>query len=507
MTSNSAEIVRRLKAWKSGRPAPRGSTLHFPLPADGDILIAAFVRMGGESSPWGIVLGHPGRKPKTWTVPEARNRDLVGDMISEVAPLLLAHFHHPDFSDDSDEVLDGEVPLRQLWLPNPSHLDMLHYINYTYAFTRWGDADRSRLLRATGRLSGFLFREAKRPGQVTVMVATEVLRESHSFPAEDVRQGHLGFLLAWLQTQGARGTRMKAAQDAEALSIGSSLDPALERDQLQDLVDGWNAAVKNSDEKGARLRARDIQASLTEELERRFHLVERSITCLREDPREANGGVTGLAQESIRQLASQYLRLELKRPGPKEEPPFTPSPETDRNPAAAAAMYYLHEASEEARVAALVHDDKEMQLEVIADGEGIEGEVVSVEEVKEGRVTHPVWTLKVRDLYPLRVREGAHLCVAGAARREVHVQSIVPAGPGELRVQVEVVAQFKDVSGAVYTRVYPASDRRYIGRVVRLLPTSMESIPRLKSSAVWNKDVPGAWLTHAKPGAQVEESE
>jgi hypothetical protein len=52
--------------------------------------------------------------------------------------------------------------LRQLWLPNPTHLEMLHHLAYAYTFTKWGGAMRATL-NALGRACGWLFREAQRP--------------------------------------------------------------------------------------------------------------------------------------------------------------------------------------------------------------------------------------------------------------------------------------------------------------------------------------------------------
>ena len=80
------QVVERLKAWAAAKPLPRGSTRHIHIADDRDLLIVAFVRMGGESAPWGIAHGLPGKKPSTLIVPEGRNRTLVADMAAEFAP-------------------------------------------------------------------------------------------------------------------------------------------------------------------------------------------------------------------------------------------------------------------------------------------------------------------------------------------------------------------------------------------------------------------------------------
>ena len=96
MTGHQA--VRRLMAFAAGKPLPHGETLCVPKPGrtlvPDDALVVAFVRMGGESSPWGVAFGHPGRKPDVLMVPEARTRDYVADMMAEFAPVLLRHVLH-----------------------------------------------------------------------------------------------------------------------------------------------------------------------------------------------------------------------------------------------------------------------------------------------------------------------------------------------------------------------------------------------------------------------------
>ena len=77
---NGQQVLHRLRAHHAGKPLPRYDTIHFPIAKNQDLLILAFLRMGGESAPWGLAVGHPGRRPTLFSVPEARNRDLVADI-------------------------------------------------------------------------------------------------------------------------------------------------------------------------------------------------------------------------------------------------------------------------------------------------------------------------------------------------------------------------------------------------------------------------------------------
>ncbi len=58
---NSRDAVRRLRAYQAGMPLPRGEHLCIHVAEPKDALLVTFVRMGGESRPWGIALGQPGR--------------------------------------------------------------------------------------------------------------------------------------------------------------------------------------------------------------------------------------------------------------------------------------------------------------------------------------------------------------------------------------------------------------------------------------------------------------
>lgn len=492
------QAIKRVRAWHTGKPIPAHSTRHFAIADDEDLLIVAFVRMGGESAPWGIAWGHPGEDPSLLTVPEARNRESVATMIAQFAPLLLEHFWSPHTRDwDGARERDKSIPLRQLWMPNGSHVDMLHFLAYSYSFTKFGPRERYLLLNALGRLAGWLFREHDRPGQMTVMPATDALRDTYVFPAEDIRQAHLGYLMAWLETSGGREKRLNAAQEAESHSISISIDPAVEREMLNPLVDQWNDTRL-----GSRVREKakaEIAKVLEGELRARYELVQRSIAHLRaKGPRE-NRGVASLTDASSEEHWYQYLRLELRVDDEYDGQAFTPSPETDRAPAAAASRYLIQQASEEFRVAALIHDDEEMQREALASGDGIRGQCVKVRNLGDGNSIQAVWTLDVPEIAPLHIREGSTLCPVGCPKRTLRVESVDRIEHDLLRVEVLVIGAKKAFIDE-NRRAHPiANSPAFKGKEMTLVPASMHQIPRLKTKKIWNKDVPGGWITHAPP--------
>jgi hypothetical protein len=491
------EVVRRLRAFEGGKPLPRGETLRVPRLPDEQLMILAFVKMGGESSPWGIAFGRPGKRPEILTTPEPRTRDDVAEMVAKLGPALLTHLNHPQYSPWGPSP-DVQVPPFQVWLPNAAHLEMLHHLAYAYTFTRFGAAARYTRLNQIGHACGWLFRESQRPGQMITMVATEVLTAAYTFPAETTRQGHLGFLLVWLQTKGGGDARAKAAAEAERESVSTNLDPAVERDELAPDVEMYNEARSSRDTNRMDLATRRIHKMLTEELQRRYRLAEQAIAALRADRRRENLGLGVLVKASLDEHRLQYRRIEREIDDREDGPAFRPSPETDRHPSAAGSRFYVHAASQELRDQLLIHDDRELQAELVASRAAIAGTIIDVRDEGQGKKTIPVWTVESNGELPLRLREDSILCVVGLRDRHVRIRRIERTEDMRYRFELVVtklVTGPRDNDGSVLPATSPKLKRR---RVVLVKP-SMDQIARRRSFLIWKRDVPGAWLTHRVP--------
>ena len=496
---NARQVVARLEAFAAGRPLPRGETLHFHLADDDDILMLSFIRMGGESGPWAIGYAHPNEEPTVLCVPEPRNRDLVADMVAQFAPALLDHLRHPDNADDPAEGPSHWENTRQVWLPNESHLEMLHHLAYAYTFTKWGDPTRASALNALGRAANWLFQESQRPAQMTAITGTEALSESYTFPCETVRQGHLGYLLTWLGTKGGRTKRMAAAAAAERSPISTNLDPAFERETLAPLIDRWNDAKKSGSASRLRSAAGEIQRELEPEIRARLRLVEQAIQVLRTDDRMVNPGVSELCAISASEHWYQYVRLELARNDQEDGPAFTPSPETDRYPAAAASRFLVHEDSEELRLGMLIHYDAEVRAEAVSQGDAIEGTITEVHDEGPGKKTIPVWTIEGAGNGPLRLREGSRTCVVGIPKRTGSIRRIDQLPDGRRRYEVVITNWLLD-KRLPGRRVIPhAASDSLVGEEVSLFADVASGLSRVKSKRLWDRTGPGAWLTHQVP--------
>lgn len=403
--SGDLETIRRLHAWHAGRPIDRGSVLNVHVAADRDAMVVAFVRMGGESRPWGVAIGTLADGPRVVTVPEARNRDLVADMMLEVAPVLLGHFRHPNWSDEGPGGFQTQS-LRQLWLPGPTHVEMLQFVAAAYARTRWERPDVDSL-RALGNLCNALFLEVQRPGQQMVMSATDALRSAHVFPTSSVRQGHLDHLLGWLVGEGDRDVRAERAHSAEKRSVSTVLDPETERRDIEPLVSAWG--VDRSDE-----TARTIHRVLSTELERRWSITASAIDVLRRDPRLPNSHLSTLVDKTAKSFYRSWGERVLNEAAGL--PPFWSNVFTDRNARGAAGSYHARVADHDEARLLLMHGDRELQREELASGKGA---IVTIESVSADE-----WIVAYE--YPefTTIEAGKSLTIAGRPKMRLKVRDV-----------------------------------------------------------------------------------
>ena len=381
--SASLETVRRLNAWAAGAPVPRGNVINMHVAKDEDTFIVSFLRMGGESRPWGVAFGNITDGPTVLTVPEGRNRQLVADIMSAFAPAILAHFRHPVYSDGPQAY--STDTLRQLWLPGTSHIEMLHFIAAAYARSTWDRPDIS-ILNALGNLANCLFIESQRPGQQTIVAATDALRHSYVFPSTPVRQAHLGFLLGWLNGGVDRDTRVTAAHAAEKLSVSTVLDPHIERTVLQPLVSTWGEAHSGNNASGMKQSSDAIHSSLSEELLTRWNLTREAAETVQKDPRKTNLGVASLVSKTAYTFFRNWGEKAVDEIA--EVKAFWPNVFTDYSSRSAAAGYQLRAALDQAARRALIHGDTELQQEELVAGHGIICEVIGVDAIS------PLWKLQ-----------------------------------------------------------------------------------------------------------------
>ena len=415
--SNELRTTRRLLAWHEGRPLPRGEKVNVHVGDDDEVMCLSFVRMGGESLPWGVAFARPHEEPRLSTVPDPRDRDMVADMMVEVGRALLAHFGHPNHAPDVDGA-SASYEFRQLWLPATSHLELLHSLAFAYARTQ-RDRPDVQVLRDLGNLANCLYVESQRPGQQTVVVASGALVTAFDFPTSPVRQAHLGHLLAWLGREKTRESRLRAATLAEQSSVATALDPEFERRHLAPLVDEWNTPPREQRVTKGKKVASKIAGVLGDQLRHRHSLTVEAVARLRRDPRGPNTGLSELVRVSVdkfRRLWWEHVLREMN--GDPDKRPFWPGLRGDLSAQQAAFAFQQRVAADRLAMSALVHGDRELQNEELLRGHGIRAKVISV----DGGGSRWAVAFDFPDLPDVKV--GGTLAIAGAAKLLVKVVSV-----------------------------------------------------------------------------------
>ena len=340
-----------------------------------------------------------------------------------------------------------------------------------------------------------------------VVVATDALKQSYTFPTENVRQGHLGFLMSWLSSRGGYERRLTEAIEAERIPIATSLDPALERDDIAPLVNKWG---DEKDESRKKRLASKIRKILKAELKARWELTEKAVTHLRNDSRRENSGLAELVDKSLKEQWYQFNRLELRRNSDEDGPAFFPSVETDRHPAAAAARYQVHQASAELVQGLLVHDDSELLAEALIGGDAFRGEILSVNDVGNNRSTRPVWLIHDSADRQLRLRVGNRVACVGYRKRQGVITDIRQDDEGQVEIEVEITGRKTNRIPGPGIHAIPPNDQGLVGEIAAFVAAPADGISRTKSFRMWNNDGPGAWITHRPPGgvrAQLHEDD
>ncbi len=497
--SVASGVARKLQAWQEGRPVDRYDTIHHALTPPEKTLVVAFVRMAGESRPWGIAWGKVGDEPAIRTVPDGRVRDDVSELLAAFAEDLLDHLRVHNWTFDPAPQKPKLDELRQVWLPNGQHIAMLHQLSYTYSQTRFGGVNQD-ILRALGRVAGWMFRDTFRVGNQHVVNASQLLRDCYIFPSQDARTAHLGYQLALLTTQGERTVRITAATAAEGLTVSPTMDPWLERHELSELVEQWQEGRRAGDD--VTRYADAIDTLLRPELSRRWHQTEVAYHLLARNERPVNPGIGPLVEQAHAEFWFQHQRIELRLSDPTQGPAFIAHPETDFHGSAAASRYLIHAACDEAYIGHLIHGDPALFAEALQDGRAFRATVVRVHDVGQRRATTPRWTLTLDPSAPHRLRENGKLAPYGSRGHEATIVEIDLSDDALLLTVEWTGRKTRALSGPLLAK---PDDDSWEGVEVAFVQADAASLTQRRSQRVWAAAKgPGAWLTHGKASAPIE---
>lgn len=488
------ELLARLRAHQKGKALPLGSRRNVLVAGASRTLLLVFLRMGGESIPWAVGYGRPGKKPTVLSTPEPRNRDLLAQMLRPLGAVLLKQLKLMAGP-------DGDKHSAQVWLPGRAHVEMLHHLALRYTFARRGEEQTVRDLNLLGRTAFALFAESEMPGSTLVLSAPQALRSAYTFPSEDIRQEHLGFLLSWLQPGLTAAKRGALAHGAEEHAVSSSLDPAIERDELEPLVSRWNANSKDGKHKTEQRELESaIHAILQREVEHRYHLLEAAIAALKADPRKVNQGLGELHELSVERLQPELPAIENGRVAIDGRTLYVRAPDSDHHPKVAAARLFELETCEQESQCALLHDDEDLQLAAVLTGTAIRGKLVEIEPVGQ----RAIWTIDSPYESPLHLREGSSLCVAGCPKRKIQIQRIEPLKPGGRRFIVDVEGAVRETDDLQGNTVPAASSNSLRGKTITLVESSSRTFLPMRRKSLWKRDKPGDWIMTADRPATIE---
>jgi len=494
-------LVRRLRAWSVGGPVARGETIHTAIAPEENRLLVAFVRMGGESRPWAVMWKKGSKRPQFRFAADGRNRQLVDTMLLDLAEDLTSTLWHPGHWDpydpeDTDALTLDNLP--QVWLPNSSHIDMLHLLAYAYA-RRKGNSDEDETLSLLGRTALRLFLESRRAGQQLVVNASNAVRSAYDFPCEDFRQAHLGLLLAWLDERGDRDAGYAAARAAERSPVSTSLLPDIERKQLAPLVETYNDASKSGDTRTARSAERSIGVILREDLERRLDLVERSIEALESDDRDPNPGLSVLIRDTMKTHYYEYVRPEANALESGRRP-WVPSPESDFEPRSAIRRFFTLDASADLTRSTLIHYDRELEAEAINAGSAFRGTIVKVEVDRSLKPARTVWHIEDPSPGPLSLRQWDKVCVVGRPDRVAIIREISPTRTNGLVLEVQIENGIREKSGLPWPHRMVDKDPSWLGLSVTVTTTSFHSLTERKRQMLgYEYDGKGSWILDVGP--------
>ena len=493
------DVARKLRSWQVGTPLPRFNTLHHAVVPPAQTLIVAFVRMAGESRPWGIAWGSVGSQMRVASVPDGRVRDDVAVLCADFAEDLLAHMRVHNWTYDPVGQGASSDELRQVWIPNGQHLAMLHQLNYAYSQTMFGGPNRE-ILQALGRLAGWMFRDTSRTGHQHVIDASQALARAYMFPAQDARTVHLGYQLAWLTADGDREGRMAAAAAAEQLTVSPTMDPSLERDDLAGLVEQWQAGRREG-QPPPNVEA-EIATILATELSRRWRLTEQAYLLLADGTLAVNPGVDALVTQAHSEFWYQHQRIELRQNDPTQGPAFVAHPETDFHGSAAASRYLTHASYDEGHDGHLVHHDSELLRDALCEGRALRSTVTQVLNLGSGRSTTPVWIVRVEADSPHRLRENGRVVPYGSRGHEATITLIRIDREGFELVLEWSKRKTKALTGGIGAKPV---DTAWIGEEVQFVVADAADLTLRRSQRVWAaKAGPGAWLTHGRAPAPVQ---
>lgn len=481
--SQNRQVIRKIRAFEASKAIPKFSTIHAFL-ADAPAFLS-FVRMSGETRPWGIAFGTEATGPKIYNAIDGRNFSQIQKIIEDFAMDLVEYFRVENFT--FDPITKENLPLDnppQIWVPNSSHVDMFHFINYMFWKSRAEDGMQE--YRTTlARLAGWLFRESKFPGDQLIIDSAKTLRDNYVFPVDDMSISNPSAALEWLKPNTTIEEHLENTRKYSQDAAGITLEPHVEV-ELQ-------ALLKNSEQNEF-----DINLLITSELERRWSAALQVYKALKNDARTPNTGARSLLKDSLNRFVFGFQGQERQRADEGSGPAFTPHPETDNHGSAAAAAYFDLQSAESRLLPALIHDDEELLKDALFSGHAIAGNVVEVKSIPSGpRSKEIFWILRVQARDDFRIREGESLAPMGDPGHSVKVTNL--EFYDETQIDLTLHWKNRKTMPLGKNQLFTPGADNWLTEKVYFVPLDSSEFDKQAKSKVWSaREGRGAWLTHGQ---------
>jgi hypothetical protein len=420
-------VRRRLQALDIGGPLPIYKTKLTRVATDA--VLVTFVRMAGETRPWGIAFGRANkpREMQTLSVPNPRDYKDVARMVEAFGDWMLREYRVAGAYSDAPllDLKSPEARITQLWVAGSTHLTMLHYLQYQYQRSRNSEGEPTTL-GTFGRLVGWLFNRAQLKGDQWTVDASKLLNEMYEFPADDFSMKHLGAQIAWLQTEGSLSSKRDAAILAARRSVSITIDPLVENNVFAVVEKHKELNRANVGDEGfasySASEISEISAIVESELRERWRLLAAAHDLALRDARPENLGVSeALVSDQLADFCSNFnLPESLADSG---EDVFTPAASSGYSAFVSTREYLVAERAADRWLPSLIHYDDELLMEALLEGVALGGHVVKTELIAGAKEADCLWVVELSPrsakYYKRRLQE--KLSPLGSPTRTVEV--------------------------------------------------------------------------------------
>ncbi|GAA0960810.1 hypothetical protein [Actinocorallia libanotica] len=286
--------LARMEALRSGRAVPLATVRHVRLAEHPVVLVP--LRLAGEAAaPLAVMAGSHREKPRLFTVPQPRNRDLRFAFFADLAGVVMEAVATAQLSAETLEIKRGErkgetyqrfLDAPQLLVPNRGGIEFLRLTGRSTRFRQaegeWPVPEEVPLL---GRWLTWFADRSDYPGSSVLCAMTDLLSLHWATGQSPLEDGNLAAQLGWISPPEGR-TGLEAAREAEDPLLqppaGPATDPSFDNEVLAPLIAAYD--LTEEDGPARAFAAERVAKALATQLEPTWELMWRGVELLRSLP-------------------------------------------------------------------------------------------------------------------------------------------------------------------------------------------------------------------------------